>query len=352
MKVAIAAELAPAKTFIPLMERLSANFIALSHGKGVKELLEPYCRKIYPIGESRRSNGNKILIAARILSDIKKAVKVLRENRPQILLTCGNAGDVRKSISAARLLGIPVLHIEQDIYNPIEMITFADLVTAPSKEYKEYLEAHYQLKDVKNIGGYPHALYVKNLKLEHPKVVKKRYNLHDFMLVVLGGDLKTRDIPFLLRTLEALQENILLAPFRFDRKLIEKNITSRKIHVLGDFVDLPSLMKASKAMIYAAGMGVTIEAGVLGVPSIKIAGFHRQHASIDLCEKIGIPIARIEDIDTLIYDLKPPDSTYLLSTSEESVEKLINILENFQPKGPCGGFKSFKKIWEVRSKFN
>lgn len=350
MKVAIAAELAPAKTFIPLMERFDANFIALSHGKGVEELLKSYCQRIYSIGESRRSNGNKILITARILSDIKRAVKALKESKPEILLTCGNAGDVRKSIAAARLLKIPVLHIEQDIYNPIEMIAFADLVTAPSREYKEYLEAHYHLKGVKNIGGYPHALYVKNLKLD-PEAVKKRYNLHEFILTVLGGDLKTKDIPPLIRRLEALQENILLAPFRFDRRLIKKNITSRKIHVLEGFVDLPSLMKASKAMIYAAGMGVTIEAGVLGVPSIKIAGFHRQHASIDLCEKIGIPIAKIEDINSLIYGIKPPDSHYLLSTAEESVEKLIKLLEGFQPTGPCGGFKSFKKIWRARSKF-
>ncbi|MBC7100695.1 MAG: hypothetical protein H5T40_03600 [Methanobacteriales archaeon] len=351
MKVAIAAELAPAKTFIPLMENFNAKFIALSHGRGVKELLEPYCQSIYPIGESRRSNGNKILIAVRILSDIKKAFKALKENKPEILLTCGNAGDVRKSIAAAKLLRIPVLHIEQDIYNPIEMIAFANLVTAPSAEYKEYLETNYHLKNVENIGGYPHALYVKNLKLEDPKAVKEKYNLHEFILAVLGGDLKTHDIPPLIKTLESLKEDVLLAPFRFDRKLIEKNITSKKIHILEGFVDLPSLMKASKAMIYAAGMGVTIEAGVLRVPSIKIAGFHRQHASIDLCEKIGIPIAKIEDIDHLIHDLKPPDSTYLLSTAKESIEKLINLLESFQPKGPCGGFKSFKKIWEARSKF-
>ncbi|BDH78659.1 MAG TPA: DUF354 domain-containing protein [Methanothermobacter sp.] len=351
MKVAVAAELAPAKTFIPLMERFDANYIALSHGKGVEELLEPYCQRIYSIGESRRSNGNKAFIATRILSDIKKAVKALRESKPEILLTCGNAGDVRKSIVAAKLLRIPVLHIEQDIYNPIEMIAFADIITAPSKEYKEYLETNYHLKNVKNIEGYPHALYVKNLKLEDPRIVKKRYNLHEFILAVLGGDLKTQDIPPLIRKLETLQENILLAPFRFDKKYIEKNITSQKIHVLEGFVDLPSLMKASKAMIYAAGMGVTIEASVLGVPSIKIAGFHRQHASIDLCEKIGIPIAKIEDIDSIIHDLKPPKSDYLLSTAEKSVEKLIKLLESSQPRGPRGGFKSFKKIWKARSKF-
>ena len=39
-------------------------------------------------------------------------------------MTCGNAGDVRKGISASKILRIPNLHIEQDIYNPIEMIAF------------------------------------------------------------------------------------------------------------------------------------------------------------------------------------------------------------------------------------
>lgn len=62
------------------------------------------------------------------------------------MLTCGNAGDVRKGIISANILHIPVLHIEQDIYNPIEMIAFADIITAPSKDYKEYLEREYLLK--------------------------------------------------------------------------------------------------------------------------------------------------------------------------------------------------------------
>jgi len=350
MKIAIAAELAPAKTFIPLIEKFNAKFVVLAHGRGVEELLRPYSQEIYSIGESRRSNGKRISIATRILSDIRRAVGALRESKPDILLTCGNAGDVRKGIVAARLLGIPVLHIEQDIYNPIEMIAFADLITAPSKEYKEYLESNYHLKRVENIGGYPHALYAKNLKLEDPEDIRKRYNLDEFILTVLGGDLKTQDIPPLIRMLEKLGENILLAPFRFDKKLIVKHIP-KNIHVLEGFVDLPSFMNASKAMIYAAGMGVTIEAGVLGVPSIKIAGFHGQHASVDLCEKIGIPIAEIEDIPSIIHDLNPPDSNYLLSTAEGSVKKLISLIENFQPEGPCGGFESFRLIWKARSKF-
>jgi len=351
MKIAIAAELAPAKTFIPLIEKFNAKFIVLEHGKGVRELLGPYSQDIYSIGESRRSDGNRIRIATKILSDVRRAVVALRKSKPDILLTCGNAGDVRKGIAAAKLLGIPALHIEQDIYNPIEMIAFADLITAPSREYKEYLETNYHLKRVENIGGYPHTLYVKNLKLEDPEDIRNRYDLDEFILTVLGGDLKTQDIPPLIRMLEKLGENILLAPFRFDKRLIRKHINSKNIHVLEGFVDLPSFMNASKAMIYAAGMGVTIEAGVLGVPSIKIAGFHGQHASVDLCEKIGIPIVKIEDIPSIIHDLTPPDSDYLLSTAEGSVKKLISLMENFQPKGACGGFKSFKMIWEARSKF-
>ncbi len=351
MRIAIAAEPSPAKTFIPLLKKLSADFVCLAHGSGVEQLLKPYCENMYYIGESRRSCGNKLKIVAKVLSDIKRTIDALRESEVDLLLTCGNAGDTRKGISAAKILGIPVIHIEQDIYNPIELIAFANFITTPSERYKKYLESRYMLRNVKNIGGYPHAIYVRDLKFENKQKIRDKYGMDEFILAIFGGDLRPEDIPPLVNTLEILDKEILIAPFRFDKKFVEGFISSSRIRVLDEFVELLHIMNAAEAVIYSAGMGVTIEVGVLGIPSIKVAGFHYQHASIDLCKEIGIPVVKMEDIVSVIDDLEPPNSSHLLSSAESALEKLIDLIKNFQPQGSCGGFKSLKKIWEVRSKF-
>ena len=86
-------------------------------------------------------------------------------------------------------MNIPVLHIEQDIYNPIEVISQANLVTVPSIEYKEYLEKNYGLKNVVNIYGYPMAKYVDN-HIKQDNLIDKdeiygEYGMKEFVLVVL-----------------------------------------------------------------------------------------------------------------------------------------------------------------------
>ena len=87
----------------------------------------------------------------------------MSKSNVDLVITCGNAGDVRKALSASKLLGIHRLHVEQDIYNPIEMVAFANIVTAPSDEYKLFLEEKYSLNNVFNIGGYPMVvLLIKN----------------------------------------------------------------------------------------------------------------------------------------------------------------------------------------------
>ena len=45
MRIAVIAEMAPAKAFIPIIKELDAEIIGLTHGHGVKELLGEYCRK-------------------------------------------------------------------------------------------------------------------------------------------------------------------------------------------------------------------------------------------------------------------------------------------------------------------
>ena len=173
--IAIAGEITPSKTIIPIIEKLKEReaegklsfkinkIIGLYHGESSRDFLEPYCSETYSIGEGRRGKKNSTGKLAYLISkDILKSFNALKGKDIDLLITAGNAGDVRKAIVAANILKIPVLHIEQDIYNPIEVISQANLVTVPSNGYKEYLEKNYNLKNVVNIEGYPMAKYVDN----------------------------------------------------------------------------------------------------------------------------------------------------------------------------------------------
>ena len=54
MNIALVAETAPAKTLIPIIEKLDDDeIISLTHDTGAMELLSPYSVDIKAIGESR-----------------------------------------------------------------------------------------------------------------------------------------------------------------------------------------------------------------------------------------------------------------------------------------------------------
>ncbi|MCL2157583.1 MAG: hypothetical protein FWH54_06140 [Methanobrevibacter sp.] len=403
--IAIACELAPAKTLIPIIENLKelesqkklnwekTNIIALSHGEGVKNILKPHVEEIYSIGKGRsgKAKKNNFRLAYLILKDIIKAIRALMGKDIDLLISCGNAGDVRKSIAAANFLRIPVLHIEQDIYNPIELISHANIITSPSKKYQNYLKNSYGLKNIKNIGGYPMASYVNeyiangDLKTKEEvfkecKIDKNDFN--DFILFVLGGDLKEEDLNELILAIHRINLPIIIAPYRFEREHIENLISSlrnskidtfknvddsisstksskdsiispSKIIVLDGFFDMLSLMSVSKAIVFGAGMGMVIETGVLKVPSIKIAGFHKVHGSIDLANHLKIPILEINDIPDKISNLanlnKPQGD--LVKDSQIAIEKTVDIIYNFDFKSKKSGFKSMRAIWRKRSEF-
>ena len=143
-------------------------------------------------------------------------------------------------------------------------------------------------------------------------MLKPEHDVDDFLLLVFGGDVQGKDIPKIIKTVEKLEKSVLIVPFRFDAEYVKSLVKSPKIKVLDGFVDLLSLMNASSGMIYGAGMGLTIEAGVLGIPSFKIAGFHRQHASVELAKEIGIQVAEIEEIPKSLDNLKVPKGKWLV----------------------------------------
>ena len=288
-----------------------------------------------------------------ISKDILKSFNALKGKDISLLITAGNAGDVRKAIVAANILQIPVLHIEQDIYNPIEVISQANLVTVPSKGYEEYLEKNYKLNKVVNINGYPMAKYVDDYIKENNLIDKDEiygeYGMKEFVLVVLGGDLKDDDIEPLIRAVEELNLKALIAPYRFDRNMVKELVLSPNIKVLPQYVDMLSFMNAASHLIYAAGMGMTIEAGVFNIPSLKIEGFHKTHGSVDLAKELNIPIVKIEEIPEAFENLPDQKESDLVQDSEIAIEKLVDLINDFDEKSlKRSGFKSTKQIWNSR----
>lgn len=355
MRIAVIAEMAPAKAFIPIIKHLDADIIGLTHGHGVNELIGKYCTEIHSIGKSRRQGPQRrsnFKIASLVIQDTWKVIRSLKGKDIDLLMTCGNAGDVRKGISASKILRIPNLHIEQDIYNPIEMVAFSDIITVPSERYKNFVFDKYGLSNVHVIGGYPLASYVNEMQLEASDTIKTHYGVEEFIVLVFGGDVKGEEIPRIIKQVESINRNILVVPFRFSADYVEKFVTSSKLKVLRGYVELPSLMKASSGLIYGAGMGLTIEAGVLSIPSIKIAGFHRKHASMDLARELGIRVSEINDISSAVNDLKRPKCNWLVKNGEKAVSNVINIVNNFEElKANGNGIGSFKRIWNARSEF-
>ena len=364
--IAIAGEITPSKTILPIIQKLreyeeadKLNFkinkiIGLYHGESSKDFLKPYCDEVYSIGEGRRGKKNsKGKLAYLISKDILKSFNALKGKKIDLLITAGNAGDVRKAIVAANILRIPVLHIEQDIYNPIEVISQANLVTVPSLEYKEYLEKNYSLQNVVNIDGYPMAKYVddyiKGDNLIDKDEIYGEYGMKEFVLVVLGGDLKDEDIEPMVRSIEELNLKALIAPYRFDRNKVKGLVLSPNIKVLAQYVDLLSFMNAASHLIYAAGMGMTIEAGVFNIPSLKIEGFHKTHGSVDLAKSLDIPIVKIEEIPEAFEKLHEHKTSDLVKNSEVAIEKVVDLINGFDESNlNKSGFKSTKKIWNSR----
>ena len=288
-----------------------------------------------------------------ISKDILKSFNALKGKGIDLLITAGNAGDVRKAIVAANILNIPVLHIEQDIYNPIEVISQANLVTVPTNEYKDYLEKNYCLKNVVNIDGYPMAKYVddyiKKGNLIDKDEIYGEYGMKEFVLVVLGGDLKHDDVEPLIRAVEELNLKALIAPYRFDRDMVKELVLSPNIKVLPQYVDLLSFMNAASHLIYAAGMGMTIEAGVFNIPSLKIEGFHKTHGSVDLTKELNIPIVKIDEIPEAFENLPDQKESDLVQDSEIAIERLVDFINDFDEKSlKRSGFKSTKQIWNSR----
>ncbi|MBQ7927614.1 MAG: hypothetical protein IJ287_02555 [Methanobrevibacter sp.] len=355
MNITIVAETAPAKSLIPIIEKVDADILSLTHSEGAMKLLAPYSSEIYSIGEGRRNTTKKrsnFTIAKLVLKDTIRTYNALKKHHTDLILTCGNAGDVRKGIAASKKLNIPKLHIEQDIYNSIEMIAYADLITVPNKVAMKQLKEMYDITNTVNIKGYPLAEYVSRVPITEPEKMYEHYKNDDFYVLFLGGDTRASDIPEIIKEMEKIDKTILVIPFRFETSIIIPHITKNNIIVVEGYVDLISLMNASQGVIYCAGMGVTIEVGALGVPAVKILGFHAEHASNDLALDLGINVASTNDITNAVSKMKKPQGKRLIKNGCKAslkVSELTASMDLFDQN--CGGLSSLRKIWNQRKQY-
>lgn len=355
MNIAVVAETAPAKTLIPVIEKLDSKVLSLTHSQGAQNLLKPYSSEVIPIGVGRRNTTEKrsnFTIGKLVLKDTLHAHNALKNRDLDLVLTCGNAGDVRKGISAAKKLNIPKLHVEQDIYNPIEMIAYADLITVPNKDAKKTLKRMYGITNTVNIKGYPQAEYVNRVPVMNPEKIYDHYKMDDFYILFLGGDTRTKDIPYIIQEVQKLDKTILIVPYRFDARSISQFVTRKKVYVIDGYVDLISLMNASQGVIYCAGMGVTIELGALSVPSVKLLGFHTEHASNELAQSLGIDVISVYDMEYAVGHMKKPRGSRLVKNGSKASVKVAELTRDMDMfDQTCGGRKSLKLIWDQRKKY-
>ena len=355
MNIAVVAETAPAKTLIPVIEKLNDNIVALTHSEGADTLLRPYSSEVISIGHGRRNTTTKrsdLTIGKLVLQDTLRTYHALKGQNVNMLLSCGNAGDVRKGISAAKRLNIPKLHIEQDLYNPIEMIAYADLITVPNNHAKKILKKMYGIHNTVNIKGYPQAEYVDRVPIIEKEDIYNHYGVNDFYILFLGGDTRASDIPEIIKQVQKLDKTILIVPYRFEARSISQFVTRKGVYVIDGYVDLISLMNASQGVIYCAGMGVTIEVGALSVPAVKLLGFHTEHASNDLAQSIGINVITAYDIPYAVEHMKEPHGTRLIKNGAKASIKVAELTRDMDMFDTTpGGRKSMKRIWDQRKKY-
>lgn len=355
MNIAVVAEMAPAKTLIPVIEKLDSKVLALTHGGGVENLLKPYSYETIPIGQGRRNAATKrsnFTIGRLVLQDTFYAYKALRNRDLDLVLTCGNAGDVRKGILAAKQLKIPRIHIEQDIYNPIETIAFADLITVPNRNAQKSLKKMYDIVNTVNIKGYPQAEYVSRVPIISPDEIYKHYGTDDFYVLFLGGDTRSMDIPYIIQEIQKLDKTILIVPYRFEVDSIAQFVTRQGVYIIDGYVDLISLMNASQGVIYCAGMGVTIELGALSVPAVKLLGFHTEHASNELAQSLGIDVISVYDLEYAVSHMRKPHGARLVKNGIKASIKVAELTRDMSMFDQTkGGKKSLKKIWNQRKKY-
>ncbi len=308
-------EPSPAKNLIPVFEELTDRGYEVAvygHGEGA-EVLAWEGIEAPTLGRPRRRSRLAPVLFALDLTRV-----LLREilDGPSVAVTSGNTGDARKTLLASKALGIPSLHVEMDVYNPVEAIRFATAVAVP-EQAPDFDPGG---PEVIEISGPPIAAYIADRHLKGrvpgpvPEDVKGR------VLVCLGGDVTEDQALGLLEALRPVDPYVV--PFRveappgFDRP--------------DTFIDLPGAMMEAKAVIFAGGFGVTVEACLVARKAVKVSGVHDRHFSHEVAKACGIRVLNVEEVndpEDVLAECSEPDGGWLIRAGRDAVGEVSDAVE-------------------------
>ncbi len=312
-------EPSPAKNLLPVLERLERegwDVRVYGHGRG-SEVLRWEGRDARTLGRSRRREGWRGYLGFAV--DLTRVLARMARDRPSVVLSSGNTGDARKSLLAAAALRVRSVHVEMDVYNPVEVVRFASEVLVPfSREFARELERRSGAR-ARVIPGPPLAQYLaeRHLRGEIPGPVPEE--CRDRVLVCLGGDVTEEGARRLLRRLS--EHDPLVVPFRvgappgFDR--------------LRGFVDLPGAMMVADTVVFSGGFGVTIEACVVGNRAVKVWELHPRHLSHWIARESGVPVLSLDEVEETdpVEVAERPDGRWLVRGGAEAVDRILEAVE-------------------------
>ncbi len=312
-------EPSPAKNLLPVFERLERegwDVRVYGHGRGA-EVLRWEGRDAPTLGRSRRGEGWRGYLGFAV--DLARVAARMARDRPSVVLSSGNTGDARKSLLAAAALRVRSVHVEMDVYNPVEAVRFASRVLVPfSREFARRLRRRVRVEP-EVIPGPPLAQYLaeRHLRGRVPGPVPRE--CEGRVLVCLGGDVTTRGAR---RLLERLSEHEpLVVPFRVDAPSWCDRVEG--------FVDLPGAMMVADVVVFSGGFGVTIEACVVGRRAVKVWERHPRHLSHWIARESGVPVLSLEEAVEVdpVSVAERPEGGWLVRGGEEAVDRILAEVE-------------------------
>jgi len=308
-------EPSPAKNLIPVFEELRSRGhepLVYGHGKGA-EVLRWEGVETRTLGRPRRRSR---LAPALFALDLTRVL--LREllDGPDVALTSGNTGDARKTLLSSKILGVPSVHVEMDVYNPVEAIKLATIVAVPEQASDPGIEG----PEVTTVAGPPIAAYVadRHLKGKIPGPVPE--DVEGRVLVCLGGDVTEEQARRLLHTLEPL--NPYVVPFRVD--------APPRFDTPDGFIDLPGAMMKAETVVFSGGFGVTVEACLVAGKAVKVSGVHERHFSHEVAEMCGLEVLDVDSIEgpeDVLSGARKPDGGWLIRAGRDAVREITDIVE-------------------------
>lgn len=262
-----------------------------------------------------------------IISSYKKVKKILKEEKPDIVIGFGGYVTFPVLLAASRLKIKVVMHEQNVIPGKVNKVLqkYAETIFVSFKESKEYL------KKVRVIySGNPTGIRAFNIK-KHDKTTLGFGKNKKLIIIVMGSlgssTVNSKMVEF-LRTFNDNDKEVLFIGGKHYYENTLKNINLPKnVKVMEFYNDLPALMKDADLLITRAGASTLAEVLSIKIPSIIIpspyvANNHQYYNALDL-EKNALGIM-IEEKDLTVENIKTKIS-YLLDNKKNYQEIKENL---------------------------